>query len=182
MVATDWAPVIQTGIGAAAALGGGVIGAWLQGRSQERIEQRRIHHEERADRHQRRDRAAEVLAEVSELLRDAFVERTLAQYLSPESLEGATGLDSDRLELQQRHKAAREQLILMAIREPAPEVRRLARELEKAMDSSLHSVSYKRASRDAGEVAAPILAELAAKGEQDHFKALALLDELVEAL
>jgi hypothetical protein len=32
MVATDWAPVIQTGIGAAAALGGDFVGAWMQGR------------------------------------------------------------------------------------------------------------------------------------------------------
>lgn len=54
-MATDWAPVIQTGVGAA--LGGAALGAWLQGRSQERIERRHIQHEERADRQQRRERA-----------------------------------------------------------------------------------------------------------------------------
>lgn len=31
---TDWGPVLQTGIGAAAAVGGGLLGAWMQGRSQ----------------------------------------------------------------------------------------------------------------------------------------------------
>jgi hypothetical protein len=40
-VATDWAPVIQTGIGALAALCGGFLGAWWQARAQQRIERDR---------------------------------------------------------------------------------------------------------------------------------------------
>jgi hypothetical protein len=60
--------VIQTGIGAAAALGGGAIGAWLQAKGQERTEQRRLQREQAVERQQRRDRAAVVLAEASALL------------------------------------------------------------------------------------------------------------------
>jgi hypothetical protein len=179
-VATDWTSVVQIIGGAGAAIGGGMAAAWFQGKSQERIEQRRLHHEERIERQQRRDRAAEVLADVSELLGDSAIQRTLAEALAPESMGAAERHYADHL--QPRLKAAREQLILMAIREPSPEVRRLARQLEKAVDSSLHSTSYMLASRTAEGTAGPILAKLAADSEQDHFKALALLDELVEKL
>jgi hypothetical protein len=183
-VAADLASLLPFVGGAVAAIGGGVAAAWLQGKSQERIEQRRLHHEECIERQQRRDRAAEVLAEVSALLRDSSVQRTLAEHLPEEAVKT---LRFDTQDLQPRQKAAREQLILMAIREPSPEVRCLARELEKALDNSLHSTSYKlasrsAASRSAGKAVAPILAKLAADSEQDHFKALALLDELVEKL
>jgi hypothetical protein len=60
MVATDWAPVIQTGIGALAAIGGGFVGAWVQGRTQQRMEQDR-----------RRERVAEVLAGIEGFLDEA---------------------------------------------------------------------------------------------------------------
>jgi hypothetical protein len=58
-VATDWGPAVQTGIGAAAAIAGGFLGAWMHGRIQQR-----------AERQQRRERAAEVLAEVATILDD----------------------------------------------------------------------------------------------------------------
>jgi hypothetical protein len=48
-VPTDWGPVVQTGIGAAAAIGGGFVGAWWQARAQER-----------AERQRQRERAAEL--------------------------------------------------------------------------------------------------------------------------
>jgi hypothetical protein len=60
MMATDWGPVLQTATGAAAAIIGGFVGAWMQGRNQQRSEQQ-----------QRRERAADVLAEVTALLEDA---------------------------------------------------------------------------------------------------------------
>ena len=56
---TDWAPVVQTGIGAVAAIGGGFVGAWWQARGQQRIE-----------RDRRRDRAVETAAAAIELLQD----------------------------------------------------------------------------------------------------------------
>jgi len=59
-VPTDWGPVVQTGIGATAALAGGLISAWVQGRYQQRM-----------GRGRRRERAAEILAEARALLTDA---------------------------------------------------------------------------------------------------------------
>lgn len=57
---TDWGPIVQTSIGAVAAIGDGFVGAWIQGRQQRRVE-----------RDRRRERAAEILAEVQALLTDA---------------------------------------------------------------------------------------------------------------
>lgn len=51
--------MVQTGIGAVAAIGGGFVGAWWQARGQQRIE-----------RDRRRDRAAETAAAAIELLQD----------------------------------------------------------------------------------------------------------------
>jgi hypothetical protein len=59
-MATDWSPVLQTAIGAAAAIGGGFVGAWVQGRTQERMERQR-----------RREGVAELLASVDEFLRQS---------------------------------------------------------------------------------------------------------------
>jgi hypothetical protein len=56
-VATDWGPILQTGIGAVAATGGGFAAAWMQGRSQLQLERQR-----------RREAAAETLAAVTEFL------------------------------------------------------------------------------------------------------------------
>jgi hypothetical protein len=54
-VPTDWGPVVQTAIGAVAAILGGFVGAWWQARGQQRIE---------------RDRAAETAAAAIEQLQD----------------------------------------------------------------------------------------------------------------
>ena len=177
-MATDWAPVIQTGIGAAAALGGGVIGAWLQSRTQERIEQRRLQGEERADRQQRREGAASLLAEVSALLRDLQTEKAVAQRLQA----GSAHELPDALEaLHARSQGASEQLILMAIREPSPEVRRLARELERAMSNSVAVASMMRIGR-AIEADSEGMGRLNLSGEESYAQALQLLSELVEAI
>jgi hypothetical protein len=56
-MAAEWVPAVTAGITAAAALGGQAIAGLFQGRNQERVEAR-----------QRRDRAAEVLAEVRAFL------------------------------------------------------------------------------------------------------------------
>jgi hypothetical protein len=138
MVATDWwGPVIQTGIGAVAALGGGAVGAWFQARSQERIEQRRLRREERIDREQRRDRAAALLAEVSALLRDAGTHRAVVESIPMESPDVRKSMLSDYERLQDRQTVIRKQLVAMAIGDPSPKVRRLIGELGEALDSSL---------------------------------------------
>jgi hypothetical protein len=56
-MAAEWVPAVTAGITAAAALGGQAIAGLFQGRNQERVEAR-----------QRRDRAAEVLAEARAFL------------------------------------------------------------------------------------------------------------------
>src|SRR5829696_8404157 len=81
MVATDWTPILQTGLGAITAIGGGMAAAWLQGKSQERIERRRLRREEDVEGHQRRERAAEVLANVSALLGDIQAEEAVEERL-----------------------------------------------------------------------------------------------------
>jgi hypothetical protein len=61
-VAADWVPAVTAGITALAALGGQAIAGWIQGRNQERIEAS-----------QRRQQAAEVLAEVMATLRNLAI-------------------------------------------------------------------------------------------------------------
>ena len=75
----------------------------------------------------------------------------------------------------------REQLVAMAIGAPTPEVRRLVRDLEGALDSSLLTTWFRLNSRRGG-LNVPVLAKFAENGKQEHFQALALLDELIEAL
>lgn len=181
-MATDWAPVIQTGIGAVAALGGGFIGAWLQSKNQERIEQRRLQREQVVERQQRRDRAAVLLAEVSSLLRDSKDQWMLADTLPLKSPQVEKSLRSNYQRLKDRHEAAREQLLAMAISGPSPEVRGQVRELDEALDSSLRSTFYRVMRRPNGRMDIPALDQLAESGQEKHLKALRLLDELVEAL
>jgi hypothetical protein len=181
-VAADWASFLPFAGGAVAAISGGMAAAWLQGKSQERIEQRRLRREEDVERQQRRERAASVLAEVSVLLHDVRTEQTVVQRIPGESDRQRAELLTPRLDaLQARQQAASEQLILMAIREPAPQVRRLARELEHAMSNSVHLTSMGLIGR-AVESDAPAFAQLAMEGEQLHTEAQGLLNKLIDAL
>jgi hypothetical protein len=181
-VATDWAPVIQTGVGAVAALGGGAIGAWLQSKGQERIEQRRLRREEDVERQQRRERAASVLAEVSALLQEVRAQRSFVKRSPAESHQQRTEQLFERLDpLHEREQAASEQLILMAIREPDLEVRRLARQLAQAMNDGVYRTSMYLMAR-AVESDAPAVAQLATQGEQFCSEAQGLLDKLIDAL
>jgi hypothetical protein len=133
------------------------------------------------DRQQRRERAAELLAEVSALPTDAATSRKLLDIGAPTGDPLPEELRAGVNAIYRRQKAASEQLLLMAIREPSPKVRQLARSLEKVLSSSVTSVSMSLSSRAVPEVA-PMLADSIARGEQKHRKALALLDELVEVL
>jgi hypothetical protein len=124
MVATDWGPVVQTAIGAAAALGGGVIGGWLQGRNQDRLE-----------RNRRREEAAKVVASTTALLRDADPTGELA-YMAH---WGA--VDDTLTEVQRRQKQLQQSLLVMAASTPSKTVRRLAQDLEVALAASLESTT-----------------------------------------
>jgi hypothetical protein len=181
-VAADWASFLPFAGGAVAAIGGGMAAAWLQGKSQERIEHRRLRREEDVEQQQRRERAASVLAEVSVLLQEVNAKQSIVQRLPAESMRQRAELLSPRLDaLVERQQAASEQLILMAIREPAPQVRRLARQLDHAMSNSVHLTSMSLIGR-AVESDAPAFARLATQAEEFRSEAQSLLDKLVEAL
>jgi hypothetical protein len=182
-VTTDWGPVVQTGIGAVAAIGGGAAGAWLQGTSQERIEKRRLRREEDVERQQRRERAASVLADVSTLLHELGAQRSFAEwYRKEESDRQRTEKLFEWLDpIQEREQAASEQLILMAVREPDPEVRRLARQLAQAMHDGFYRTSMYLMGR-AVDSDAPSFAQLATQGEELCSEAQGLLDKLIDAL
>jgi hypothetical protein len=178
----DWTALGQIALGAAAAIGGGVAAAWLQGRSQERIEQRRLRREEDVERQQRRERAASVLAEVSTLLYDLRDRRSFVKRSRGESDRQRTEQLFEFLDpLYEREQAANEQLILMAVREPDPEVRRLARQLAQAMHDGIYRTSMFLIGR-AIESDAPVYAQLATQGEQFCSEAQGLLDKLIDTL
>lgn len=175
-MATDWGPVVQFIAGAGAAVGGGAAAAWLQAKSQERIEQRRLRHEEDLDRQQRRERAAETLAEVYSLLQHVQLE----QYVTQKPRE-ASGRDlPDALEALQTQEASA-QLLLMAIREPSTQVRRLARELAEEMTNSVAMASFVQVGRAVGSDS-EVFTRLARNSKESLALATRLLNELVEAL
>jgi hypothetical protein len=181
-MAVDWTALGQIAIGAAAAIGGGAAASWLQSKSQERIEQRRLRREEDVERQQRRERAASVLAEVSTLLHEVHAQRSFVKPSRTESDRQRTEQQLDFLDpLYEREQAASEQLILMAVREPDPEVRRLARQLAQAMHDGVYRTSMFLIGR-AIESDAPVYAQLATQGEQFCSEAQALLDKLIDAL
>jgi hypothetical protein len=123
-VATDWAPVIQTGIGAAAALGGGFVGAWWQARAQQRIE-----------RDHRRDRAAQATAAAVELLQDLDPYRVVGI--------GRSSYKAELKALTQRRLDVRGQLWVLAAGHPSADVRDLAIKAAQALGDSLAaSTSY----------------------------------------
>jgi hypothetical protein len=127
MVATDWGPVVQTSIGAAAAIGGGTVVAWMQRRGQERMDQQR-----------RRERASETIAAAWQLHIDSAPDRLALEREEP---------DAARLvaELIQRHDALRLQLFMLAVWYPSEKVRSLALEAANSTYGSFNaSVQYIR--------------------------------------
>jgi hypothetical protein len=96
-----------------------VVGAWLQGRRQDR-----------ADRDQRRDRAAEVIAEVKALLTDMNPER-LGFNARQETF------DMTLAELEERWQRLRVPLLTLWGGHPSKEVRDLSREIEIAAGNTL---------------------------------------------
>jgi hypothetical protein len=153
----DWSAILAAVI---AALGGGAVGAWLQGRRQDRTE-----------RTQRREQAAEVLAEARAFLTDASPDRlgiNASQERSPQVLQ----------ELGERRERIRVPLLTLAGSHPSPTVRDLARRLEVEMANTLHMAGWfvsdllrNRDMESARETA-----------NQHHTEALRLLDRLLDAI
>jgi hypothetical protein len=121
-VATDWGPVVQTGIGAVAAIGGGFVGAWWQARGQQRVE-----------RDRRRDRAAETAAAAVELLQD----------LDPyEVVEiDRSSYEAEVKALTRRRLDVRGQLWVLAAGHPSKDVRERAIDAAQALGDSLAASS-----------------------------------------
>lgn len=119
-MATDWAPVIQTGIGAAAAISGGFVGAWWQARGQQRIE-----------RDRRRERAAEILGEAALLLDDADTKFKAIWHIPGHKVTGP---------LAQRHQTLRNELFVLAAAHPSREVWTLSRQLEEALFQTITGI------------------------------------------
>jgi hypothetical protein len=116
---TNWVPAVSAGIGALAALGGQLVAGWFQRRNQERTEAI-----------QRRERAAEALAEARAFLVDASPDRigiNASPERSPEVLR----------ELGDRRERIRIPLLTLAGSHPSPHVRRLAQQLELEMANML---------------------------------------------
>lgn len=136
-MATDWGPVIQTGIGALAALAGGFIGAWWQARTQQRVERGR-----------RLERASDVLASVMKLLED----------LQPRWFKFPGPTDRYVLdELRHEREAIGRQLLVLAASHPSARVRLLTLELDQAVGDALTNVDLLA---DAAQAKQPEVEEL----------------------
>jgi hypothetical protein len=116
-MATDWAPIA---IGAGAAIGGALVGAWAQGRVQQRLERQR-----------RRGRAAEVLADVTALLEEADPWRV-------KQWHGGT-VDDAMKPFEDRRDKLRVKLVTLAASQPSRRRRRMIRQLDSAVAVSLKS-------------------------------------------
>jgi hypothetical protein len=160
-VATDWGPVIQTSVGAVAALGGGFIGAWWQGRGQQRIEQNR-----------RRQQTVEVLAEITVLLEEIDPNRFFFKFTNEDWLKAVEPFV-------RRHETLRMQLLALTTRHPAAKVRDLAGRLEKRLLASVDSTwLFLQAVSDEDGADENLMDQ----AKRDHAEAQQLLAELREAI
>jgi hypothetical protein len=158
--ATNWVPAVSAGIGALAALGGQLVAGLFQRRNQERTEAI-----------QRRERAAEALAEARAFLVDASPDRlgiNASQERSPEVLR----------ELGDRRERIRIPLLTLAGSHPSPHVRRLAQQLELEMANMLVMDGW---------LVRELLRGADSRTYQDqasehHTEALGLLDQLLDAI
>ena len=124
-MATDWTSLGLAAIGVGGTIGGTFLGAWMQGRSQDRM------HEQ-----QQRERAAEVIGVALQLHLDTAPSR-LKLKSDQEALLRA--FDS----LRERHYALRMQFLTLSAWHPSEKVKDLALEAASAMTNSLSaSIDY----------------------------------------
>jgi hypothetical protein len=129
-MATDWSPVLQTAIGAAAAIGGGFVGAWVQGRTQERMERQR-----------RREGVAELLASVDEFLAQTVPRMVVYQATTDEPEMRWDDVDATMGEFRIRSLDLRRKLSILAVSHPARKVRDLAGLLEGLLGEGMETTS-----------------------------------------
>lgn len=120
----DWGPILQTGIGAAAAIAGGCVGAWLQAR-----------HEQRRERDRRRERAAEAVGPVHLLLVDSNWQR-LGLNARRETFEPTF------TRLWERWDRDCGALLVLSTGHPSRQVRELADAFTAAMSQTLTSTTW----------------------------------------
>jgi hypothetical protein len=151
MVATDWTALGLATIGVAGTIGGGFVGAWIQGRHQEQMERQR-----------QQERAAEVVGVVWQLHLD-----TAPDLLAIDRVEGQA--TEAVMELMKRHDAVHPRLTMLGAWYPSAKVRDLALEASVAMHGALDaSVKYIRDYfKEPGEGASLEEAERAYKEAQD---------------
>jgi hypothetical protein len=118
VVATDWGSIAWSVVGA---LAGGATGAMF--------EQRR---EARADRKERREKAAETLVDVQQLLSDTSPAATSSLPSGDQR-----GLEQHAKELQQRRDSISRRLAILGVGHPSARVRDLFARLEMAMSTAV---------------------------------------------
>jgi hypothetical protein len=172
----DWAPVIQTGIGALAAIAGGFVGAWVQGRTQQRMEQ-----------HRRRERVAEVLAGVGSFLSRANPGGLRIQVLTDDPGIRLNDPAATMAELWSEHGELRSKLLGLAAGHPSAKVRSHAGLLELQLADCMESTDelIRRVtgrppgSRNFADYSVEKLEEI---GEENHRDASRDLRELLKAI
>ncbi len=159
-MATDWGPLVQTGVGGLLALAGSVLGVSVQGRQQRRME-----------RDRRRERTAELLAEVQALLTDATPDPLGLFATEDKSKQIFTALED-------RWQRTRIPLLTLAASDPSKRVCDFARDLEAATANTL--IWDRRLASDVlGERDLSDARDAASKHYADARK---LLGELLEAI
>ncbi len=157
-VGVDLELLVPTVVGGVLALAGGVVGSWLQGRAQQRMEQER-----------RRERTAETLAEITVLLEEIDPNRFFFKFTNDNWLEAVEPFV-------RRHEALRMQLLALSSRHPESRVRDLAGRLEKRLLASVDSTwLYLQALQTEGEASMD-------EAQRDHAEVQRLLAELREAI
>jgi hypothetical protein len=170
-LALDWTPVATAIVGALAVLGGQGLAGRQQARNQERLER----YQERLEGQRRRERAAQVLADVTALLVDAEAIRISGTILKAQA--GRETLLGSQGTLVNRHGQLRGQLLALSTGHPSPEVRALARQLESALGQYLHSIWMTFALPQQAGLRRPV-----SERGREHAEVERLLQELVEAV
>jgi hypothetical protein len=116
----DW---IEVGKLAVSAIGGGAVGAWFQGRNQDRVERQR-----------QRERAAELVGIATQLHVDTAAKRVVRQVQH-------TNSEHPMRALMARHDEVRTQLWTLQAWHRSPQVRAVASRLPQLMVASLESTS-----------------------------------------
>jgi hypothetical protein len=110
----------------------------MQARSQRRMEDDRSRERAAAEQQQRRERTAEVLADVAAFLIDLDLHRLVAR---AEAKSAPAQFTEGHRDLEGRHQAVRGPLLTLAVSHPSPTVRRLVRDLERSLSACLPGIA-----------------------------------------